>query len=104
MTILATQKDIFYIYIKLFLKYLYIDNKRYAQSEVARIEFHGERHAEISTRVKSLRSDASRARDRVDRLAPRLQRTAFRYSPPQPNFDPSRVAGEYAARQTVALP
>ncbi|CAG4930350.1 unnamed protein product [Parnassius apollo] len=63
------------------------------QAELSRMNFNEERRSQLKESVRSLQSSVRAKRDAADTLAARLQRCDFRYQPPQPDFDHSRVAG-----------
>lgn len=63
------------------------------QAELSGMSFSAERQAQLKASVRALHAALRQKRDQCDALAARLQRCNFRYSPPEPGFDSSRVSG-----------
>lgn len=63
------------------------------QEQLSRLNFSEDRQSQLRQGVKTLQSTVRTQRDAFERLAPRLQRCDFKYTPPQHNFDPKRVCG-----------
>ncbi|XP_068618958.1 structural maintenance of chromosomes protein 2 [Battus philenor] len=63
------------------------------QAELSRVNFSEERHAQLRESARALQASVRTRRHAAEALSARLQRCDFRYHPPQPDFDPNRVAG-----------
>ncbi|XP_045777071.1 structural maintenance of chromosomes protein 2 [Maniola jurtina] len=64
-----------------------------AQAQLSNMSFSEDRSRELKDMARSLQSGLRGKRDKADSLAARLQRCDFHYTPPERNFDKSRVFG-----------
>ncbi|KAG6453229.1 hypothetical protein O3G_MSEX008044 [Manduca sexta] len=63
------------------------------KAELSRTSYSAQRHRELTDSVRAQHGAARTKRDALDRLAAKLQRCHFNYTPPQPDFDSRRVEG-----------
>ncbi|XP_041969024.1 structural maintenance of chromosomes protein 2 [Aricia agestis] len=63
------------------------------KAQLAGSNFSEERTAELQQRVRQIHGTLRQKRDRADGLTATLQRTDFKYTPPQRDFDARRVYG-----------